>query len=71
MPSNDIGDWEIVVADNDAGGPCLVLNFSHVGDNGVESFSTAMLPTDAFAFGLAVLHEVYHVQVGDECDDSA
>lgn len=51
--SGESGQWTVDINDDNTG---VVLEFSHVGDTGVEAFTTAMPREHALTFAAAVLN---------------
>jgi hypothetical protein len=50
--SDQVGEWNIEHNDENT---ALVIDFNHVGDDGVEAFRTAMHPVDAINLALALI----------------
>lgn len=59
-----IGQWDVDVT-SDKGVDAVILDFQHLGEDGVEAFNTAMPRESAIALATAILNAV--VDLGCEC----
>jgi hypothetical protein len=59
---NELGQWDVDVNDNATG---VVLDFTHFGESGIETFETALPREQALSLATAILNAALNLPASD------
>jgi len=63
---NAVGHWDVELTDDKQG---VKITMSHMGEDGIESFTTGLPREFAIAFAADVLNASLDICICGECDD--